>query len=33
MATVNQHGRNLKFASYDLQRDRDIVMAAVKQNG
>ena len=33
MAAVNQDGYALQFVSEDLQKDKDIVMAAVKQYG
>ena len=33
MATVKQAGDLLYFTSYDLKRDRDIVMDTVIQNG
>ena len=33
MAAVKQHGYALKFASEDLQREKEIVMVAVKKNG
>ena len=33
MAAVKQHGWALKFASEDLQIDREIVMAAINQDG
>ena len=32
MAAVKYYGDVLKFAAEDLQRDREIVMAAVKQD-
>ena len=33
MAAVNQDGNALHLVSEDLQRDKEIVMAAVKYNG
>ena len=33
MAAVNQDGNALNFASDDLKKDREIVMAAVKKDG
>ena len=33
MAAVKHNGRALQFASEDLQRYREIIMASVQQNG
>ena len=33
MAAVTQYGNALEFADESLQRDREIVLATVKQNG
>ena len=33
MAPLSKNGRLLRLASEDLRKDREMVMAAVKQNG